>query len=85
MPPIKHNLNALVIAIAIASLTGCVVGPDYRPPCPPPTAVDYLAASSDEASCYDDLRFWWGQFNDPTLNQLVAIACRQSLFLPKWV
>ncbi|WP_120995214.1 efflux transporter outer membrane subunit [Stutzerimonas urumqiensis] len=53
-------------------LAGCVVGPDYRAPQPEPAELPRA-----EAAGFDHGRFeaaWWRQFEDPTLDRLVAQA-----------
>jgi multidrug efflux system outer membrane protein len=56
-------------------LSGCAVGPDYRRP-----AVDVPAGWRYEATEAKELAntAWWGQFEDPVLNELVAIALEEN-------
>ncbi|RLA23461.1 MAG: TolC family protein [Gammaproteobacteria bacterium] len=75
------------IAIGILTLVACTtLGPDYQEP-----KVDWLegweTSSADEitsdqpAQKQADLRFWWEIFNDPALNQLIAVARQENLQL----
>ena len=66
--------------IAIASLlslllSGCMIGPDYFRP-----AIDTPPAWRVSEQNAKDLAnsAWWEQFNDPVLNDLVAIALREN-------
>jgi outer membrane protein, multidrug efflux system len=56
-------------------LAGCAIGPDYRKPevpLPPAWMVD-MQTAKDTANT-----LWWEQFNDPSLNDLIATALRQN-------
>src|SRR6195952_778933 len=57
-------------SLLILALAACAVGPDYKKP---DTAAANIQAAAQ--STYDRSRtetIWWQQFDDPTLNQLVA-------------
>ncbi len=62
------------IALALL-LTGCAVGPDYDEP-QTTMAETFLYSqgdvNQDGVSQNAQHNHWWTQFNDPTLNQLVA-------------
>jgi multidrug efflux system outer membrane protein len=64
---------SLIMLVVIA--TGCKIGPDYRRP-----AVDVPAAWRFENKETQDLinTSWWEQFNDPVLNELIAIALKEN-------
>jgi multidrug efflux system outer membrane protein len=64
---------SLIMLVVIA--TGCKIGPDYRRP-----AVDIPAAWRFENKETQDLinTSWWEQFNDPVLNELIAIALKEN-------
>ena len=65
-----------VVAMAVASLAGCMPGPDYvRPEVNTPAAwrIDY-----DQAADVANTK-WWEQFGDPVLNELVDTALRENL------
>jgi NodT family efflux transporter outer membrane factor (OMF) lipoprotein len=69
--------------LTILGLTGCMVGPKYKPPAvpmapsfkeAPPASGDWQPAKPDDAVLRGD---WWTLFNDPGLNDLepqVALA-----------
>lgn len=67
-------IRALVVGIATAVLAGCVtVGPDYVAPASEPVVVHNAVAGEFQAG--HPIATWWGQFDDPVLDQLV----RESL------
>ncbi|MEL1265791.1 efflux transporter outer membrane subunit [Pseudoxanthomonas putridarboris] len=67
-------IRPLVAGIASVLLAGCVtVGPDYVAPATAPVAVQN-AVAADFRPNYP-VATWWGQFDDPVLDQLV----RESL------
>ncbi|HAC68904.1 MAG TPA: RND transporter, partial [Pseudomonas sp.] len=58
----------LLLALAVSA---CAVGPHYQAPAPAPAQLK----ASQQPNVYDQGRFealWWRQFEDPTLNALVA-------------
>jgi NodT family efflux transporter outer membrane factor (OMF) lipoprotein len=65
-----------------AALCGCAVGPDYRAPelpaidewHTPPAPLAKPAAADDDAT----LGAWWTVLNDPTLNELIDTAVKES-------
>jgi NodT family efflux transporter outer membrane factor (OMF) lipoprotein len=64
-------------AVALLFAAGCMVGPDYKPPqYPVPTVWSATAATQPVA-----LTNWWTQFNDATLNSLIARALATNLDL----
>jgi multidrug efflux system outer membrane protein len=57
-------------SLLVIALTACTVGPDYKTP---DTAAASIKAATQNS--YDRSRtetIWWQQFEDPTLNKLVA-------------
>lgn len=61
----------MAMVATTAVLTGCVVGPDYRPPevvAPPQWRVEYAAAEAAANAV------WWQGFGDIALNELVQAA-----------
>jgi NodT family efflux transporter outer membrane factor (OMF) lipoprotein len=67
-------IRSLVIGIATVLLAGCVtVGPDYVAPATAPVVVRNAVAADFTAD--HPIATWWGQFDDPVLDQLV----RESL------
>lgn len=78
--------SRLVLAWSIACLgfvllTGCKVGPNFSRPKPPLISPEYAEATVPETATYEDLTYWWAALNDPTLDSLIAEACRQNLDL----
>ncbi|CAH0529004.1 efflux transporter outer membrane subunit [Vibrio hippocampi] len=75
---INYSLSRVKpIALFVGSLllTGCAVGPDYQAPSVP-MAEAYLYSTTDNAIKQD---YWWHEFHDETLNQLVADAQQQNI------
>ena len=68
-----HKL-AVACLLTAATLSGCAVGPDYKRPEDPVVQLRQ-PAGFDNAKMERD---WWGQFNDPTLNQLVNAALNSN-------
>lgn len=69
-------MRRVVMAAALgACLGGCVLGPDYRRP-----AVDMPSGWRYEDREAQDTAnsAWWRQFNDPVLDDLIAIALREN-------
>jgi NodT family efflux transporter outer membrane factor (OMF) lipoprotein len=77
---------ALAVALgALVMMSGCMVGPDYKPPqtaVPPawsgPTNSTTNAAARLTVNTAD-LTCWWTNFQDPKLTELVSIALRTNL------
>lgn len=71
----------LLIAVLVISITGCIIGPRYQPPCLP---IQDEWIDSDEPAIslapYDGTD-WWKVFHDPVLNELINIAYAQNLDL----
>jgi multidrug efflux system outer membrane protein len=66
-------MRRLFYGLAIVSLAGCTVGPDYRPP---KTAVADAWIEAGTAGPVD--RVWWQSFGDPELTRLVEQALASS-------
>ena len=72
----KFVIAPLVLAM---SLSGCAVGPDYQTPTTS-MAETYLYADQNGVSHNDEREaFWWTEFNDPTLNDLVLDMQSQNI------
>jgi NodT family efflux transporter outer membrane factor (OMF) lipoprotein len=65
---------ARVAILALAGLSGCMVGPNYqRPAAPtPPAYKEAQGWAPAQPSDAADRRDWWTVFGDPTLNDLEA-------------
>jgi NodT family efflux transporter outer membrane factor (OMF) lipoprotein len=88
-----HPLPAAVaLAIAIATIDGCTVGPDFRRPDPPATTA-YTAAplpaetaaapvaggTAQRLTSTDDIPArWWELFRSPALDQMIRQALKES-------
>jgi len=76
-------LERLVLLCGALLLGACTtLGPDYQEP-----QVDWLQdwqssaygqADAEAEPGEADFRFWWQQFNDPVLNQLIELARREN-------
>lgn len=72
----KFVIAPLVLAM---SLSGCAVGPDYQTPTTS-MAETYLYADQNGVSRNAETEpFWWTEFNDPTLNDLVLDMQSQNI------
>ncbi len=67
--------KAIIFFFVAAALAGCMVGPDYkRPTLDMPKSWRFEdAAAIDTANTA-----WWGQFDDPVLNDLIQIALQEN-------
>ncbi|GEA59259.1 efflux transporter outer membrane subunit [Vibrio comitans] len=66
------KLTPITLTLLIA---GCAVGPDYQEP-ETTLAETYLYAGNQGSI---DSEYWWKQFNDPTLNQMVIDVQQQNI------
>jgi multidrug efflux system outer membrane protein len=68
-------MKKAIILLVVVSLAGCAVGPDYKRP-----SVDIPQSWRFEDKEAKDLAntAWWGQYNDPVLNELIEIALREN-------
>lgn len=64
--------NFLSVALAALVLSGCAIGPDYRPD--PRAAVTLQGAQDPAYSTQSPVGNGWSQFDDPVLEQLVRDA-----------
>lgn len=70
----------LVAWIAVVVCSGCKVGPEHCPPCPPPLRPAYQS-SAPGLQPPADLTNWWSRLDDPLLDELIWEAWRQNLDL----
>lgn len=63
-------MRNLTLMIALATLTACAVGPNYRAPVDAPVAL--VQASTPAFSTTSPVAVWWRQFDDPVLDRLVT-------------
>ena len=66
----------LALLVSVSLLTGCALGPNYRPPETPLTArfLGQDGVERREAQSKADLQAWWAGFDDPALAQLALIV-----------
>ncbi|MCX5633842.1 MAG: efflux transporter outer membrane subunit [Phycisphaerae bacterium] len=68
-----------ILYICSLTITGCMVGPNYKPP---QTSVPSAwTGTADQNTAAMDLVHWWTQFNDPNLASLIERAVESNLDL----
>jgi NodT family efflux transporter outer membrane factor (OMF) lipoprotein len=69
------------LALLLSGLTGCAVGPDYRPPeiALSGRFLGEQAVEHREVRSVADLHAWWAGFDDPLLTHFVSLALEQNL------
>ena len=67
--------RSIVVTLLSLVLGGCMVGPDYRRPVVE-TPQSWRFAEKETKDLANTA--WWEQFNDPSLNELIAVALRES-------
>jgi NodT family efflux transporter outer membrane factor (OMF) lipoprotein len=73
--------RSLAFLLILIVLTGCAVGPDYRPPEIALSArfLGKEALEHREVQSKADVRAWWAAFDDPLLARFVSLALEQNL------
>lgn len=72
----NHLIRWSVLASALL-LAGCIsVGPDYHRPTEKPVALQGVDTAQESDAAFQAT--WWKQFNDPTLDALIARAAKNS-------
>lgn len=68
-------MRAALMLCAIAIVSGCTVGPDYKRP-----SIDTPQAYRVDIKPAGELLNtpWWEQFGDPTLNELIRVALEEN-------
>ncbi|GBQ09865.1 efflux transporter outer membrane subunit [Swaminathania salitolerans] len=78
MKTAPRNLTAFCLGSLL--FAGCTVGPDYKPDhMKLPSGFvesDHAATPEEIARTEEEMKEWWGQYNDPLLNRLVAQAIK---------
>ncbi|GHG61370.1 RND transporter [Alishewanella longhuensis] len=69
----RNTLKVSVIAVLVAGLTACAVGPDYQTP----AKVADISFNSPYQQA-EQLQNWWQAFDDAALNQLISRALQQN-------
>ena len=89
---VGSEFRALVVAVVAASVGGCMLGPDFKSPDPPPTATyladpqgpEFVAAgipNGEAQSIVQSLDIpgqWWGVFQSKALSSLIDGALRTN-------
>jgi NodT family efflux transporter outer membrane factor (OMF) lipoprotein len=73
--------RSLAFLLSFVVLTGCAVGPDYKPP-EIALSAPFLGQESVEHREVEgkaDLQAWWAAFDDPLLARFVTLALEQNL------
>src|ERR1043166_8575154 len=77
----RTDLRPLALLLIVSILTGCAVGPEYRPP-----EIDISsrflgqeAVAHREVQSKTDLNAWWAGFDDPLLTRFISLALEQNL------
>lgn len=69
----RNSLKVSVIALLVAGLSACAVGPDYQTP----AKVTDISFNSPYQQA-DQLQNWWLAFDDAALNQLISRALAEN-------
>lgn len=69
----RNSLKVSVIALLVAGLSACAVGPDYQTP----AKVTDISFNSPYQQA-DQLQSWWQAFDDAALNQLISRALAEN-------
>ncbi len=72
----KPVISTPLLLAAVLTLSACAVGPDYRAPEVEPAQIERAAAAGFDQSHFQAA--WWRQFDDPTLDALVAGALGEN-------
>ncbi|BCS55079.1 efflux transporter outer membrane subunit [Geobacter sp. SVR] len=76
-----HSFLSVLMAVLTLTLSGCMVGPDYRRPDVEVSPTWTEAGDTRVKSETGEYRTWWQAFNDPVLNQLIGRAYDGNLSL----
>jgi len=72
----------VIFSLYLMTVTGCLVGPDFKPPqTQVPADWTEAATAQPPAHPFQDLVRWWTTFNDPMLSSLVDRAIQSNLDL----
>ena len=73
--------RSLVLFLSAGILSGCAIGPDYRPPLVELTSTFLGQKGVEQRSAQGkaDLQRWWADFDDALLAHYVALALEQNL------
>ena len=73
--------RSLALLLSVGVVTGCAVGPDYRPPeiALSPSFIGQADVDHRPVRQQADLTIWWAAFDDPLLTHFVSLAVEQNL------
>lgn len=77
---IRNHQSAILLSCLVL-LTGCKVGPSFKPPQTPMPEKWAGPLPPSPAGAEPNLVLWWTQFNDPALTSLVSSAVETNLDL----
>ncbi|HSC70753.1 MAG TPA: RND transporter, partial [Candidatus Methylomirabilis sp.] len=63
-----------ILCLATLAFSGCAVGPDYRRPTVA-TPLSWRVTDGEAKNVADTA--WWGQFDDPVLDNLIRVALQE--------
>ncbi|WP_312764347.1 TolC family protein, partial [Stutzerimonas balearica] len=69
-------MKFFTLSLLALTTAGCAVGPDYHAPQPEPARIERAAAAGFDRERFEGA--WWQQFEDPTLDRLVAHALAEN-------
>ena len=74
---------ALIVCLYLMTVSGCLVGPDFKPPQTqvPAAWIETATAQTPSVAQFQDLVHWWTTFNDPMLSSLMERAIQSNLDL----
>src|SRR5688572_13858475 len=77
------HMRSLSVLLTASLLTGCAVGPRYKPPAIPLSAqfLGQETVERREIQRKGELQAWWASFDDPALTRFVSLALEQNLDL----
>lgn len=91
MSRIQEFTRVSVLCLAVATVAGCNVGPDYKAPQPNMPAqfgaapsgkvITTQPANNPTSTAVADLTHWWQAFQDPVLNSLIERGVAANLDL----
>jgi NodT family efflux transporter outer membrane factor (OMF) lipoprotein len=71
--------HKFIVVVLLGLLSGCTVGPTYRPPASKGLQQWSPALAGGETTNSGSVAFWWKNFNDPELSSLIERAVASNL------
>jgi multidrug efflux system outer membrane protein len=80
---VRTGALALIVCLYLMTVTGCLVGPDFKPPQTqvPAAWIETATPQPPAVAQFQDLVHWWTTFDDPMLSALVGRAIQSNLDL----